>query len=1052
MDHRSSVSREAVLRIRDLLPGDHLCSFHADEEQRKEHLVPFIQAGREHKHKLLLIADIDPSEIEPESAYKEIAEVETNPQGLAMRHIVSREGFTRNGRFDPETMLELLRSESEQARRDGYDTLRVACDMSLVLADIQGSEPMFKHEADLEQFLTGSGIICLCQYDRRSFSSRILLDMLRTHPLVLLDSQIYENPYSLPPDKLLAEYSDTAELEHWIAHLIERRDKDERLRTSEARYRGLFESMESGVAVYEAVYEGKDFVVRDFNAAAERIEGLDRDEVIGRSVLQMFPAVEQFGLFGVLQRVWRTGDPEHLPEAVYRDERIDGWRDNYVYKLPTGEVVAVYEDVTKRKQAEEERNLSRRELEQIVEGTPLPLFVIDTGHTVTRWNRACELLTGIACRDIVGTKEPWRGFYTQERPVLADFIVDRASEEQVAASFRGRYWRSHVFEGAYMVEDFFPEIGDGVWLYFSAAPLYDEQGNTVGAVETLMDITQRKESEKAVRQNEVKYRQLFEEAAMGILIFDAERNIVDANTTALNVLGYGREEMCRLNASDLLHPDDLREVPSSSILATIATSDMATFERRYRTKNGDYMPVEVTAKQLQGEDSPGTYMVMFYDISKRKQTEERLHYLAYFDDLTGLPNQTLFRYRLHQAIVRSESTGLSGAVLQVDIDRLKSVNDTLGHQAGDRLLQEVARRITQVVRGSDTVARIAGDEFMVMSDNIGYAATAKHLGERLLRTINQEFVLREARIYPECSIGYTLFPDDAADTDTLFKQADIAMSEAKENKKEKVRGYAKQEDWISKQFYLEQDLKRALKNEEFVIYYQPQVELATEKVTGLEALIRWRHPEKGIISPAEFIPVLERTGLIVAVGSWIIRQVCSQLAFWKRKGGTPPRTAINISTQQLANEEFLTELDKALRMNGLETRYLGVELTETGLLQNVELSAKTLQELSDLGIQVALDDFGKGYSSLSYLQQLAIDLIKIDREFIAPLAESEQARILVKTIITMAHNLGKRALAEGVETREQLRILQELGCDDGQGFLWAYPRPMQELEIRDEGG
>jgi len=565
--------------------------------------------------------------------------------------------------------------------------------------------------------------------------------------------------------------------------------------------------------------------------------------------------------------------------------------------------------------------MNQHELKEFLDRIPLPIFAMDSEHTVINWNRACEHITGTPASEIVGTREAWRGLYSEKRPVLADLLVDAAPEEEIARLYGGRYSKSDVFPETYLVEDFFLNLGqEGTWLFFSASPLRDEHERIVGAIEILTDITQY------------------------------------------------------------------------------------------------------------------------------KQAEQRIYQLAYFDELTGLPNRMLFHDRLKKAIARCDRKEMCAALLLVDIDRLMAVNDTLGQQAGDKLIVEVGNRISRMVREEDTVARISGDEFMVLVEGIEAAEHVNGLSRRILDEIEQPMDLFGRLIYPEASIGFTLVKDIAESPDELIKQADMAMKGAK-LKADKIQGFVEQEDWVSREFHLEHDLKRALNNKEFLVFYQPQIDLQSGRILGLEALLRWNHPERGIVSPGEFIPTLERTGMIAAADEWVIRRVCEQQKNW-REEGVFLYVSVNISAHELNNENVVRVIEDALEENGLDPSCLEVELTETEIMDNIHLASSILGKLSSWGVRVALDDFGKGYSSMNYLQQLPISVIKIDKQFVDGLPGNEDAVTLIQTIIAMAHNLGKKALAEGVESEGQARILRELGCNFAQGYLWSRPLPAEELRLK----
>lgn len=692
-------------------------------------------------------------------------------------------------------------------------------------------------------------------------------------------------------------------------------------------------------------------------------------------------------------------------------------------------------------------DLNQYELEKVLDEIPLPIFTIDTAHTVINWNKACEQITGISSSEILGTKDAWRGFYPDKRPVLADLILERSPEERIASLYGSQYTRSKIFPDMFMAEDFFPGLGEnGVWLFFSASPLRDDEENIIGAIEILTDITQCKEAEEAFRKNEMKYRHLFEQSAVGIMLNDSEYTIRDVNSMALEILGYTREEMIGMDAADLVHPDDLRQRSMAENMRKMAAGEVFQVECRYRKKDGEYIPVEVSFRRLVDGSEPADHLVMFHDIVQRKEAEERIYQLAYSDELTGLPNRWFFHERLKQAMDHHDPSRLKAAVLLVDINRLRPVNDALGQQAGDELVREVANRLLQSVEEGDTVARMAGDEFMILAHGIESAEKAHELGKQILNRINKPLDMYGSLIYPNASIGFTLVQDTSLSPDTLIKQADIAMSGAKK-RADKIQGFMEHDDSVSREFYMEHDLKRALKNKEFLVFYQPQIDFQTGRILGVEALLRWNHPERGLVYPGEFIPVLERTGMIAASDQWVLRRVCEQLKTWQEEG-LFLKASVNLSAKGLNNERVLHVITEALEKTGLDASYLEVELTETEIMGNVQLASEILRTLSGWGIRVALDDFGKGYSCLSYLQKLDISVIKIDKEFVDGLPENRDSVALVQAMIVMAHNLGKKALAEGVESEDQVRILRDMGCDYGQGFLWGRPQPHEYLALK----
>ena len=560
----------------------------------------------------------------------------------------------------------------------------------------------------------------------------------------------------------------------------------------------------------------------------------------------------------------------------------------------------------------------------------------------------------------------------------------------------------------------FEEISDIEW--------YDT-GTIRRITGVLRDITERKKAEGELQAAHDKLGSVVELNADGIMVLDQEGSILFLNPAAAEMLGREQDELWGEQFGHPLIPGSNTEI---ELLST----------------SGEARVVELRGRETEWSGQ-AALLVSFRDITERKRAEERIYYLAYYDELTGLPNRRLFYDRLKQIAASSEHFGHGGAVFLMDITRLRDVNDTLGQEAGDELIREVARRISDTVFEEDTVARISGGEFIVLSEEKSTDDRARNLGKRILERIGLNLELSGRLVYPEVNIGFTLFPDWGTDPNTLIKQADIALSEAKKSAS-RIEEYTGQEDWISQQFHLEHDLRQALEKEEFFLCYQSQIDLRTGRIVGLEALLRWKHPQRGVISPGKFIPVLEQTGMIVFADAWVVHRVCKQLRSW-REEGIFVKTSVNLSAQELNDEATLEVVRAALEENGVHPESLEVEITETDLMKNVDRASRILQTLSSWGVSVALDDFGKGYSSLSYLQKLAINTIKIDKQFVDGLPEDQDSVTLVQTIIAMAHNLGKKVLAEGVETEEQRLMLYDLGCDYGQGFLWSRPKPAEEV-------
>ncbi len=441
----------------------------------------------------------------------------------------------------------------------------------------------------------------------------------------------------------------------------------------------------------------------------------------------------------------------------------------------------------------------------------------------------------------------------------------------------------------------------------------------------------------------------------------------------------------------------------------------------------------------------GTIHRLMREITERKQAQ--LFYLAHHDGLTGLPNRQLFIDRLGQAIARAEGTDHIVAVLFVDLDRFKMVNDTLGHPTGDALLKSVADRIRGVVRKEDTVARVGGDEFNVVLTGLGEPEHAASVAQRIVDELSRVHVIEGHEVYGTCSIGISIYPADGADVDALIKTADAALYHAKDQRNNCVFFTAAMEAGPRLRPGLDAALRKALERDEFLLHYQPRVDLRTGQVNGMEALIRWKHPDMGFVSPMEFIPLAEETGLIVALGEWVMRTACAQTRAWQAAGLPALRVAVNLSARQVHRKNFVGTVAQVLEETGLDPGCLELELTESMIMQNTDAVRFSLLALSEVGVRISVDDFGTGYSSLSYLKRFPIHTLKIDKSFVRDVTIDGDDAAIVTAIIAMAHRLRLRVVAEGVENEGQLDFLRRYSCDEMQGYLFS--RPVAAAEFAD---
>ncbi|MFN2452725.1 MAG: putative bifunctional diguanylate cyclase/phosphodiesterase [Pyrinomonadaceae bacterium] len=439
-------------------------------------------------------------------------------------------------------------------------------------------------------------------------------------------------------------------------------------------------------------------------------------------------------------------------------------------------------------------------------------------------------------------------------------------------------------------------------------------------------------------------------------------------------------------------------------------------------------------------------------IAERVRAEEKATHLVYYDTLTELPNQTYFKDRLtHELTVthggqRSQQQQQQATVF-LSLDRFKKINETLGLAVGDQLLQSAAKRLAACLSKKDTVAYFGGDEFALLLADVGGAEDIAKIARRIQETLQLPFKLGEHEIYVTTSMGISLYPDDGEDKHDLMMNASAALHRAKQQGGDNYQFYTKDmNDRALKRLALENSLRRALEREEFLVYYQPKVCLATSQIVGMEALVRWQHPEMGLISPAEFIPLAEDTGLIVPLGQWVLRTACAQNKAWQTAGFKPLRVSVNLSSRQLQQPDLVEIVERAFTETGLDPRYLELELTESSVMQDAEYAVQVLRQLRAYGLKISVDDFGSGYSSLSYLKHLPIDILKLDQSFVSDMTTDPSNAAIVMAIITLAHNLKLEAIAEGVETEEQRSLLYLLKCDEMQGYLFSKPLPAEAFE------
>ncbi len=540
---------------------------------------------------------------------------------------------------------------------------------------------------------------------------------------------------------------------------------------------------------------------------------------------------------------------------------------------------------------------------------------------------------------------------------------------------------------------------------------------------------------------------VFEGTSEGIMVTNSQHRIITVNSAFTHITGYTLHEVLGKNPS-ILQSGRHQQAFYQAMWHSLTETGQWQGELWNRRKNGEIFPELLTVNVVKDKEGRTTHHVgIFSDISRIKETEHKLAHLAHHDPLTGLPNRLLFHDRLEQAVLRAQREGNQAAILFIDLDRFKNINDSMGHAKGDLLLQQVAERLKEAMRAEDTIARLGGDEFVLIVEALkgqdDIAAVAKHT----LALFNEPFCLEDQEVFVNASIGISIHPGDGEDAQTLVRNADAAMYRAKEEGRNNYQFYtADLTTSATERLTLENQLQRALKRNEFELYYQPQFSLKNGgTLDGMEALIRWQQPEQGLILPDRFIPVAEETGLIVPIGEWVLRTACAQHRAWARAGYSPVRMAVNLSARQFHTPGLTKLIADILDETGMQPSHLELELTESIVMRDAETTIRILHELSEMGIALSIDDFGTGYSSLSYMKRFPINRLKIDQSFVRDITNGKIDAGMIIPIIALGHSMKLQVLAEGVEIEEQLRYLKEQGCDEVQGYLYSRPVPPDEI-------
>jgi diguanylate cyclase (GGDEF)-like protein/PAS domain S-box-containing protein len=775
-------------------------------------------------------------------------------------------------------------------------------------------------------------------------------------------------------------------------------------------------------------------VVTSWNRGAEKMYGYQNSEAIGRDLSFLVPP-DRHGEVQAIMELIRTGQPVDCFETQ-RLTKARSLLDVSLCISPikdgSGQIVGastIARDITARKNADKQLRLQSAALEAAVNA----IVIADRDGSIVWVNQAFTAMTGYSKEEVLG-KNP-RLLKSGEQP-------ESYYAKLWSTILSGEVWRGEIVnrrkDGTIYTEE------------MTITPVTQKVGTVVEThfVAIKQDISERKQVEHALRCAEEKYRTIFEDAVVGIFQTTPDGRPLNINRAMAEMHGYDSPKQLLAEVSNMalqLFVDPTRMDALRRMLgkeSVVRGAEVEVYKRDHKKK---WVLMNLRAVR----DASGKIVLhegTAEDITDRKVAEERVRFLAHFDPLTGLPNRNLLQDRLSQALAGARRRQDKVAVLFLDLDQFKTVNDSLGHSLGDLLLQDVAERLKAGSRELDTVARLGGDEFVLILTTVKDLADVAVAAERFVELMTEEFVVQGHPLNISCSLGISIFPEDGSDCEALIKNADAAMYCAKENGRNTFRFFTEDINVeVAERLTLENSLRLALKKNELFLMYQPQMDIATGRITGLEALLRWQHPDLGLVPPDKFIRIAENSGLIVPIGLWVLRTACSQARKWQDEGLLSVPVAVNVSAVQFRQRGFCELIRKVLHDVGLAPRYLELELTETLLLSSAEVTLSVLQELKSMGLSLAIDDFGTGYSSLSYLKRFPVSKLKIDRSFVRDIAVNPDDAAIATAIISMAKSLRLKVIAEGVENESQMSFLRTHQCDEIQGYYFSKPLTVDKV-------
>ncbi len=818
-----------------------------------------------------------------------------------------------------------------------------------------------------------------------------------------------------------------------LQDITKRKQAEFALLKSETRYRDLLEVSSDSICEV-----GPDARYTYVSAKIEELLGYTPEEVIGKTPFDLMPRDEAERVTAVYDAIVESGKPFKGLEYVSRHKtgRLVFLETSGILKFDQDGGCLGYRgvvrDITERMQMEERLRASEQNFRQLTEHIREVFWLVTPDwQKVIYVSPAYEEVWGRSCESLYQEPLSWlNAVHPDDLSRITDYITEMSQGDLTDIEFP----EYRVVRPDRSV----------CWIKARGYPVRNAEGEIYRIAGIAEDITEGKRDEAELRL----VSSVFENANEGILITDIDSRILRVNRAFSEITGYSPEEVIGQKAGFLRsqHHDDTFY---QRLWLTLTGKGHWSGEIWNRRKDGEVFPVWQNISAVRDQQGKVTqYIGIFSDITEQKLSEERISRLAHYDVLTDLPNRLLFNTLCEHALQQAQREGHQVAVLCLDLDHFKRINDAFGHPAGDKVLWEVGARVRSILREEDTVAHLGGDEFAVVLERVPDTGAAAVAAEKILSAFSQPIRIGSQTLQTSVSLGISVFPEDGTDVLTLLKHADTAMYRSKSQGRGAFSFYRKEMTAVAyERVKLEAGLREALEQEQFRVYYQPKYSPVKGKIVGAEALIRWLHPEEGIISPLRFIPVAEESGLIIPIGEWVLRTACAQAAQWRRSGLLMEHIAVNVAGPQMMRDNIVATVERILAETGLEPGALEIEVTETFIMQQAKKTIGSLERLRSMGVSLAIDDFGTGYSSLAYLKQLPIDRLKIDRSFVKDILDDPENRAITTAVISLGHSLGLKITAEGIENEEQARFLYALQCDEGQGYLYSRPVPAEEFEV-----